>query len=144
MGRLQVVLSHYAPVRTREATEHQDRLVDREADRLAMPAAPSSAGGAPDDATQSRRVRGPARRPVPGRPLMSGPSLALDAVPALADWPPADAAAWTAARNPRAGTVQPKPAGVVAATYDMYADGLWRLPLASPKRGPARPGRDAG
>jgi hypothetical protein len=34
---LRVVLSHYAPIRTREAAEHQDRLVDREADRLATP-----------------------------------------------------------------------------------------------------------
>jgi integrase len=32
---LQIVLSHYAPIRTKEAAEHQDRLVDREADRLA-------------------------------------------------------------------------------------------------------------
>jgi hypothetical protein len=39
-GSLQVVLAHYAPVRNREATEHQDRLVDREADRLATLATP--------------------------------------------------------------------------------------------------------
>jgi hypothetical protein len=39
-GSLQIVLSHYASVRTREATEHQDRLVDREADRLATLATP--------------------------------------------------------------------------------------------------------
>ena len=32
---LQIVLSHYAPIRTKEAAEHQDQLVDREADRLA-------------------------------------------------------------------------------------------------------------
>lgn len=32
---LHIVLSHYAPIRTKEAAEHQDRLVDREADRLA-------------------------------------------------------------------------------------------------------------
>jgi hypothetical protein len=37
---LHVVLSHYAPMRTREAAEHQDRLVDREADRLAALAPP--------------------------------------------------------------------------------------------------------
>jgi hypothetical protein len=37
---LQVVLTHYAAVRIREAAEHQDRLVDQEADRLAMPAPP--------------------------------------------------------------------------------------------------------
>ncbi len=32
---LQVILSNYAPARTKEAAEYQDRLVDREADRLA-------------------------------------------------------------------------------------------------------------
>jgi hypothetical protein len=34
-GSMRTVLSHYAPVRTKEATEHQDQLVDREAERLA-------------------------------------------------------------------------------------------------------------
>jgi hypothetical protein len=37
---MQVVLTHYAPIRTKEATDHQDRLVNAEADRLAMPPAP--------------------------------------------------------------------------------------------------------
>jgi integrase len=37
---LNVVLSHYAPIRTKEAAEHQDRLVDDEADRLATAAPP--------------------------------------------------------------------------------------------------------
>jgi hypothetical protein len=34
---MQVILTHYAPIRTKEATDHQDRLVNAEADRLAMP-----------------------------------------------------------------------------------------------------------
>ena len=34
---MQVILTHYAPIRTQEATDHQDRLVNAEADRLAMP-----------------------------------------------------------------------------------------------------------
>jgi integrase len=38
--RLQVILAHYAPIRTKEATEHQDRLVNAEADRLALAATP--------------------------------------------------------------------------------------------------------
>jgi hypothetical protein len=37
---MQVILTHYAPIRTKEATDHQDRLVNAEADRLAMPLAP--------------------------------------------------------------------------------------------------------
>ena len=36
---MQVILTHYAPIRTKEATDHQDRLVNAEADRLAMPPA---------------------------------------------------------------------------------------------------------
>jgi integrase len=36
---MQVILTHYAPIRTKEATDHQDRLVNAEADRLAMPLA---------------------------------------------------------------------------------------------------------
>jgi hypothetical protein len=36
---MQVILTHYAPIRTKEATDRQDRLVNAEADRLAMPPA---------------------------------------------------------------------------------------------------------
>lgn len=37
---LQTVLTHYAPIRTKEAADHQDMLVNAEADRLAALAAP--------------------------------------------------------------------------------------------------------
>jgi len=48
----------------------------------------------------------------------------------IAEWPAADAAAWTLARTPRAGPFSQNPPRSLA-TYGMYADGyagyLWHL-----------------
>jgi hypothetical protein len=66
---MQVILTHYAPIRTREATDHQDRLVNAEADRLAMP--PASVRP-----RRNSRMTQSKRRPVPpssdGNPSQGG------------------------------------------------------------------------
>jgi integrase len=66
---MQVILTHYAPIRTKEATDHQDRLVNAEADRLAMP--PASVRP-----RRNSRTTQPKRRHVPpssdGNPSQGG------------------------------------------------------------------------
>ena len=56
----------------------------------------------------------------------------------LAAWPPADAAAWAAARDPAAGPFSQNPPRSPA-TYEDLRRRLWLLPLASRKRGQLDP-----